>query len=70
MIIMGCFVYLVGRIHQDDFKVFVGGVLCNPVGVEDTETTTTTTNTLLNNNYMLEDLPTELNDIPIEEGLL
>mmetsp|Transcript_30083 Transcript_30083/g.41962 ORF Transcript_30083/g.41962 Transcript_30083/m.41962 type:complete len:221 (+) Transcript_30083:75-737(+) len=33
-------------IDQDDFKVLVGGVLVDPVGVQDTEVTTTATNTL------------------------
>ncbi len=37
---------LVARINKDDFVVLVGGVLVNPVGVQDTQVRATTTNTL------------------------
>lgn len=34
-------------INADDFEVFVGGILSDPVRVQDTESTHTTTNTFL-----------------------
>jgi hypothetical protein len=38
---------LVLRIDQDDLEVLVGGVLVDPVGVQNTQIGATTTNTLL-----------------------
>ena len=38
---------LVEGIHHDDLKVFVGGVLAEPVAVQDTEGAATTSSTLL-----------------------
>ena len=36
-----------GDIHHDDLEVLVGGVLANPVRVEDSEASQSTTNTFL-----------------------
>ena len=38
---------LVVRIDHDDLEVFVGGVLSNPVGVEDTQSLDSTSDTFL-----------------------
>jgi len=38
---------LVLRVDEDDFEVFVGGVLVYPVGVQDTQVCATTADTLL-----------------------
>ena len=38
-----------GDIHHDDLEVLVGGVLTNPVGVEDSQSLESTANTLLSN---------------------
>lgn len=40
---------LMARINKDDLKVLVGGILVNPVRVQDTEIRATTANTLLSN---------------------
>eukprot|EP00732_Lithocolla_globosa_P002405 Lithocolla_globosa_v1_NODE_1561_length_2485_cov_1241.114815.p2 type:complete len:177 gc:universal NODE_1561_length_2485_cov_1241.114815:1200-1730(+) len=40
---------LVSNVHHDDFEEFVGGVLVNPIRVENTETSDGTTNTLFSN---------------------
>lgn len=40
---------LVARINKDDLKVLVGGILIDPVGVQDTEVRAATANTLLSN---------------------
>ena len=39
----------VGRIHQDDLKVLVGGVLVNPVGVEHSQVQGVSASALLSN---------------------
>lgn len=38
---------LVLRVNEDDLEVFVGGVLVDPVGVQDSQVGATTTDTLL-----------------------
>ena len=36
-----------GDVHHDDLEIFVGGVLADPVGVQDSETLKSTTHSLL-----------------------
>lgn len=41
---------VVGWVHQDDFKVLVGGVLVNPVGVQHSQVSSSLSNSLLGGN--------------------
>jgi hypothetical protein len=43
------------RIDKDDLEVLVGGILVDPVGVEDTEVTADTASTLLSNAAQVAD---------------